>query len=132
MSLSLSDIAPELRAASRQFEQWRRIRQPGDRIPDRLWKTAVAAARRYGVSRTAGLLHLEAGKLKQLMTGARPGPQPSPPPTFVELLAPSATGSGECTVEIEGPRGGRVRVQLRGALVPDLVALARVVWGAGT
>jgi hypothetical protein len=68
-SLSLSDIAPELRAGPRQFERWRRVRQPGDRIPDRLWKTAVAEARRHGVSRTANLLHLEDGKLEQLMTG---------------------------------------------------------------
>jgi hypothetical protein len=106
---------------------------PAIAFPTVFGKTAVAAARRHGVSRTAGLLHLEAGKLKQLMTGARSCPQPgaAPLPAFVELLAPSATGSGECTVEIEGPRGGRVRVQLRSAPLPDLVALARVVWHAG-
>jgi len=128
-SLSLSSIAPELRAARRQFEQWRRVRQPGDRIPDRLWMSAVAVARRHGVSRTARVLHLESRKLKHLMTGATSGPPPSTTPGFVELLAPAATGSGECTVEVEGPCGGRLRVQLRGVAVPDLVALSRVVCG---
>jgi hypothetical protein len=61
-SLSRSDILPELQAAHRQFEQWRRVRHPGDRIPDRLWRLAVAAARRLGVSRTARMLHLESQK----------------------------------------------------------------------
>jgi hypothetical protein len=107
-SLSLSDIAPELRAGPRQFERWRRVRQPGDRIPDRLWKTAVAEARRHGVSHTANLLHLEDGKLEQPITGRALARSHRHRP-------PSATGSGDCTVEIEGPCGRRVRVWLRGA-----------------
>jgi hypothetical protein len=97
-------------------------------FPDRLWASAVAVARTHGVSRTARVLHLESQKLKHLVTGASPGPQASTAPAFVELLAPAAAGSGECTVEVEGPRGGRLRVQLRGAPVPDLVALTRIVW----
>jgi hypothetical protein len=90
----------------------------------------VAVARTHGVSRTARLLHLESRKLKHLMIGTRPEPQASAAPAFVELLAPPSAGSGECTVEVEGPRGGRLRVQLRGTPVPDLVALTRLVWGA--
>jgi hypothetical protein len=129
LSLSRSSIPAEFREVHRQFEQWRRVRQSGDRIPDRLWAAAVAVARTHGVSRTARMLHLESQKLKQLMTGATPGPQVSTAPTFVELLAPSAAvGSGDCTIEVEGPRGGRLRVQLRGAPTPDLVALTRIVW----
>lgn len=123
--LSLAAISPELRTVHRQFEQWRRVRQSGDRIPDRLWAAAVAVARTHGVSRTARLLHLESRKLKHLM---RPEPATPAAPAFVELLAPTAAGSGECTVKVEGPRGGRLRVQLRGAPVPDLVALARIMW----
>lgn len=128
-SLSLSTIPPEWQAVHRQFEQWRRGRQPGARIPDRLWASAVAVARRQGVYRTARMLHLEGRKLKHLVSAASPVPRASTAPAFVELLAPAATGSGECTVEVEGPRGGRLRVQLRGAPVPDLVALSRVVCG---
>jgi hypothetical protein len=112
----------------RQFEQWRRGRRLGDRIPERLWAAAVAVARTQGVSRTARLLHLEEQKLKHRVAGTGPGPRPATAPAFVELLTPPAAG-GECTVEVEGPRGGRLRIQLRGAPVPDLVALARVVWG---
>ena len=126
-SLSRSDILPELQAAHRQFEQWRRVRHPGDRIPDRLWRLAVAAARRLGVSRTARMLHLESQKLKRLVAAASPASRAAP--AFVELLAPPAGSGGDCTIEIEGRHGGRLRVQLRGAPVPDLVALSRVVCG---
>jgi hypothetical protein len=129
-SLSRSHAPAELRAVCRQFEQWRRVRQPGDRIPDRLWASAVAAARTHGVSRTARLLHLESQKLKHLVVGVRPEPQASAAPAFVELLAPPSPAGSECTVEVEGPRGGRLRVQFRRAPMVDLVALSRVVWSA--
>jgi hypothetical protein len=90
----------------------------------------VTLARRYGVYRTARLLHLEARKLKRLVgPGEAAARGASAQPTFVELMAPGAASSGECTIAIEGPRGGRVWVQLRGAAPPDVVALSRVVWG---
>jgi hypothetical protein len=127
-SLSRSSIPPEFHVVHRQFEQWRRVRQPGDRIPEPLWAAAVAVARTQGVSRTARLLHLEGQALKHRVNGSAPGPQPTRAPAFVEVLPSSAVG-GECTVELDGPRGGRLRVQFRGAPVPDLVALVRVVWG---
>ena len=129
--LSLSPVSGELQSAHRQFEQWRRTRRTGDRIPDRLWASAVAVARRHGAYRTARLLHLEGRKLKQLVSGAHPAPSASMAPTFVELPVPAVAGSGECTIEIEGPHGGRLRVQLRGTAVPDLVALSRVLWSSG-
>src|SRR5438876_409171 len=127
--LSLSPVPSELQAVHRRFEQWRRTRQPGARIPAPLWASAVAVARRHGVYRIARMLHLESQKLKHLVIAASPASRAPAAPAFVELLAPSAGGSGECTVELEGPRGGRLRVQLRGAPVPDLVALSRVICG---
>jgi hypothetical protein len=127
--LSLSPVPSELQAAHRQFEQWRRTRQPGAHIPAPLWAAAVAVARRLGVYRTARMLHLESQKLKHLVTAASPPSRTLAAPAFVELLAPPAAGSEECTIEIERPDGGRLRVQLRGAPVPDLVALTRVVCG---
>ena len=129
--LLLSSVPGDLRAAHRQFEHWRQTRQAGARIPAPLWAAAVAVARRYGVYRTARLLHLESQKLKRLVGAGSPVSRGATAPTFVELVAPAPAGSGECTIEIEGPRGGRVRVQLRGATPPDLVALSRVVWGRG-
>jgi hypothetical protein len=112
---SLPPILSDVHAVHRQFEQWRRVRQPGDHIPERLWAAAVAVARSYSVSRTARLLHLEGRVLKHRVTGTSPGSPRVPAPAFVEVL-PAAV-RGECTIELDGPRGGRLRIQLRGAPV---------------
>ena len=36
-------------------------------------------------------------------------------------------GLAECLIELEGPRG-KMRVQWKGATVPDLAELSRVLW----
>jgi|GraSoiStandDraft_27_1057306.scaffolds.fasta_scaffold83838_2 hypothetical protein len=130
MSTKVSRAPVDLQDVHRDFEHWRRTRQAGARIPASLWSAAVAVARRYGVSRTARALHLEQRKLKHLANAETSAPRAAAAPAFVELLAPQpATESAECSIEVEGPRGGRLRISLRGMPVPDLVALSRVVWG---
>jgi hypothetical protein len=130
--LALAPRPTELQGVSRQFEAWRRERRPGTPIPAPLWAAAVALARRHGVTRTALALHLDSHKLKTLAAAGRPGDRPGAAPTFVEVRPTPLGGAGtKCTIEIEGPRGGRLRIALRGAAPPDLVALSRVVWGRG-
>jgi hypothetical protein len=129
--VSLAPVRRDLQAVHQQFEQWRRTRRPGTPIPAPLWAAAVAVGRRHGWNRTAGALHLDAHKLRLLAGAPASGPRPVVPPAFIELpTAPPAHGC-ECMVELEGPRGGRLRIALRGAAPPDLVALSRVVWGGG-
>ena len=119
-------VPEDLQVVQRQFAQWRRTRRPGTPIPAPLWAAAVGVGRRHGLNRTAGALHLDSHKLRS-MADAR---HSVVPPTFVEMPAAPLVAAGcECTVELEGPRGGRLRVTLRGAMPPDVVALSRVVWG---
>ena len=128
--LVLAPRSSELQVVSRQFEAWRRVRRPGTPIPAALWNAAIAVARRRGVNRTALALHLDSHKLKTLADARRAEDPPSTAPAFVEVRpVPFGSASAECTIEIEGPRGGQLRVALRGAVPPDLVALTRVVWG---
>ena len=47
---------------------------------------------------------------------------------FIELAPPVAGSSVECILELEDPRGAKMRVQLKGAPVPDLAALSRSFW----
>ena len=123
-TLVRAPVPADLEAAHRQFAQWRQTRPAGARIPAPLWTTAVAVARRYGVYRTARLLHLESQKLKRLVGATSAGAR-RPGPTFVEWGPPTPTPSTECTLEIVGPRGGRVRLQLRGTTPPDVVERAK-------
>lgn len=130
MTTKLSTIPVDLQGVYREFERWRRTRPVGACIPAALWASAAAVACRHGITRTARTLHLEQRKLKALATAATSTPCAQAPPSFVELLTPQSTGGGgECTVEIEGPHGGRLRMQFRGMPLPDLVALSRAVWG---
>jgi hypothetical protein len=89
----------------------------------------VELAQEYGVCRTAQVLRLEYGKLKQLVAAAGPvGKAPKALPSFVEVMAPPvAAGFSECTVEMEGPRG-KMRIQWKGTTAPDLAGLSRALW----
>ena len=60
------------------------------------------------------------------MEGATAGSQPKS--TFIELPILSAP-SLECSIELEHPRGRRMRIHVKGAALPDLAALSRTFWG---
>jgi hypothetical protein len=48
----------------------------------------------------------------------------------VELIAPQPAGGSECRIELAGPRGGRLKIELPAVASADLVVgLCRVVWG---
>ena len=78
-------------------------------------------AKRHGLHRTTKALRLDYTGLKKRMpaTGQSVG---SPPPGFLELLAP-AMSPAECVVEWESARG-RMRVAMKGA-TPDWASLLR-------
>lgn len=133
MASELPDIPHDMRKVQRRFEQWRSAHTGRLPIPERLWRAATELAREHGVFHTAKLLHLDYGKLKQLLEAASPRVKrqvkraPVSPPTFVELIAPRSGSFPECRVELEGPRG-RMRIELKGAATAELVALSRALW----
>jgi len=118
--------------AARQFAQWRRTHAYGSRIPQALWDSAVELAVEHGVSRTATTLKLGYYDLKKRLaekTAAVAVPQNRVAlPSFVELT-PAALGHAcECTIELEKRDGSRMRIELKGASVPDLAAVSRSFW----
>ena len=58
-------VSTEIEEAQEQFENWRRGRKRGERIPADLWATAVALAKQHGVWPTAKALHLDHSRLKR-------------------------------------------------------------------
>lgn len=142
MANELPDIPHDMRKVQRRFEQWRSAHTGRLRIPERLWRAATELAREHGLFHTAKALHLDYGKLKQLLEAASPGvkgqvksapvsrwrrARSAAPPTFVELIAPRSGSFPECRVELEGPRG-RMRMELKGMATAELVALSRALW----
>ena len=127
-------VPARMEAARQRLEQWRTERSGREPIPEKLWKSAVALARRHGLSQTAQTLRLDYAKLKKLL-GAAPGPSPRVArpkgPAFVELFAPQAAGASECILELESARSGRLRIQWKGAAPPEVAGLIRVWRDAG-
>ena len=129
---STGKLPAELESGRREFEQWRRGRKLHTPIPEWLWARAVKLAGKYGVSRTARVLRVGYYSLQERVeraTVCSPASSPTESePAFLELAVPSAADTGECLVEWEDPTGAKMRIQLKGAPVPDLVALSRSFW----
>ena len=119
-----------LEDAKRHFEEWRQNRKGKAAIPDELWAVAVEVARKEGVSRTSTALRVEWNGLKRRMAGAKENGR-TPPPAFVELIAPLGPALSECTIELE-ERGRTLRIQLKGASASDLATLSRALWEAAS
>jgi len=132
--MTRQDVPKELERVRQRFEQWRQLprRRGRRRIPERLWRAAVDVAGKHGAYMTARALRLDYRRLKDRLTGAgqhqRGDPSDGRGASFVELMAPALGGGTECVVELEDDRGARMRIQLKGAVPPELVALAKALW----
>jgi len=131
-------VSSFLEATRRRMERWRQKRTPSTRIPEHLWTSAVELARECGLNRTARTLRLNYYSLKKRLEAAGlPGSlTPEARPKFVELIAslPAPfTSLCECTIELEHPKGAKMRIQLKGAEVArDLEALTRTFWSVAS
>jgi hypothetical protein len=118
-------LPARVKATRERFEKWRSERPSrACPIPAELWAAAARCARQFGYWRTGQVLGLDSGKLKRQAEtfGKRPRKRV---PGFVELVVPGRGASAECIVELENRAGVKLRVELRGSAVPDLVELAR-------
>ncbi len=117
-----------LEKTRRRIARWRE-RRPyrGAAMPAALWAAAVALARHHGLYTTARRLHVDYGALKKRLDAAGAGRGPSP--AFIELPAAGPTGLGPCVIDLEGRRGRRMRIEVAGVTVADLVTLTQVAWG---
>src|SRR5215831_11067678 len=116
-------VPAAMQEAQLQFENWRRGRKRGERIPESLWTTAVELAKQHGVWPTAKALHLDHSRLKRWVGNGEEEVKSGP---FIEVIAQGPT-CYECTVEMEDGRGARMRIELKGAAA-DVAALSRTFW----
>ena len=118
-----------LERARKRLEDWRGTRT-GRRIPDPLWTSAVKLAGRYGIHRTSKALRLNYDHLKKRVEAAGPSeaPEARPAPSFVEVLPGPSTSRPECVVELEDPRGVKLRIHFKGTGAPDLASIGRLFW----
>jgi hypothetical protein len=120
----------------RRFAEWRGTHAVRSRLPEELWAAAAELARRDGVDATAEALDVDKPSLRKWADRLQPQRQPrarrSPPkrgasalPAFVELLASGSGAATSCLVEVESPRGGKLRVELKAIGTRELAELIR-------
>ena len=121
----MTDPLPaRLEALQARFEDWRSTRTGADRIPETLWKAAVACAGRFGPYHTARALRLDYNSLKRRIA-AQGASREVASASFVEILPPGGIPAAECVLEVENRQGTKLRIHLRRATVPDIALLAR-------
>jgi len=99
-------------------------------MPQKLWAAAATVAQCHGVYRTTRTLGLEYNKLKSM--AHRPDDTPARLGTaqFVELVAPAPAGGPQCRIEVQGPAGARMKIELPAVASAELVVgLCQMVWG---
>jgi hypothetical protein len=123
-----SAIPLDMEQARQELEAWRSTHPPRCHIPDSLWKRAAELASQHGLYLTSRTLRVDYMRLKKLVQPTSPERKKSAElPKFIELMAPTVAGMAECVVELEGA-GKRMRIQLKGMGVAELVGLSRMVW----
>lgn len=125
-SRRFQNLPPRLEAGRQRFERWRGQHTGRARIPPTLWCTAVKLAEEFGVHRTAKVLRLNYEALKTRVNAVRCEPSSAElPATFVELIAGTSPGAGQCVVELDDGRGASMRIRLEQAEATILAALTR-------
>ncbi|TMQ48337.1 MAG: hypothetical protein E6K72_13185 [Candidatus Eisenbacteria bacterium] len=129
MALGSSSASLGLQQTRQRIARWRDTRtHRGAPMPTTLWAAAVALARQHGLYTTARTLRIDYGSLKKRLDPTGRGRVPSP--AFVELpTAARPTGLGPCVIDLEASRGRRLRIEVTGVTMADLVMLTQVAWG---
>jgi len=123
-------LPARLEAGRRRFDQWRKTRKGHGRIPERLWTSAVRLAGAYGLCRTARALGLDYNALKKRTNSADPHDSSSQETAtaFVELVPPQGACLPECIIELEHPRGAKMRIRLTGHQSTEVVTAVSKVF----
>ena len=124
-------VPAELQELHRQIEEWRRKRSHRNRMPEALWSLAAHLASEHGLARVARFARLDYYSLKQRLEALerKCAARSDSRPAFIELPPLSAAPVSECIIEVEERRGCRMRIQVKGAPLPDLSALTRSFCG---
>jgi hypothetical protein len=112
-----------------RLQEWRQSRRPGTAIPAEVWSSATELAREHGTAKVARLLSLDFCDLRKRLESNDEAPAQGA--GFVEVIPWLWSPGWECMVELEHPKGARMRIQLKGVTATDLEALTRLFWAEG-
>jgi hypothetical protein len=139
MTQAAASNREDVEQLGRRFEEFRRTHPVRSRLPEELWAVAAKLARRDGIEATAQALDVDRPSLQKWTNRfeprveAKPGkprrqrqPRREPAaPAFMELLAGNIGATVSCLVEVESPRGAKLRLELKAIPTSDLAELSR-------
>ena len=122
-----------------RFMEFRKAHAVRSRLPEELWAAAAKLARRDGIEATARVLGVDRPSLQKWtdrFEPRAPAKQPSATvrgrtkrahtaPTFVELLAETTREATSCLVEVESPKGGKLRREVKAIRTSERAELVR-------
>jgi hypothetical protein len=123
--MSTAVIPEPIAQLQRQLDQIRSTQPRRSKLPESVWQAAVELAREHGVYSVAHPLRLDYMGLKKRLGGVSRRRRKASKPAFVELIATPSAMQGECLIEFESLRGGKVRIQWKAAPPPDWMSLLR-------
>ena len=128
---AIQTINPTLKEVQEQFRNWRKTRKKRTSIPKDLWQAAVDLTQYYPIYTVSKSLGLSYTDLKKRIQASRKDVCSSPTPmmSFVELDL-KETIPGRCVIEMETPRGARLKMDFMGKVGIDLLKLAKAFWSA--
>lgn len=122
-------VSRRLSRVQQHVEQWRRNGGgQGRRMPEELWREAVAVAREEGLYATSRALRVDYSRLKErLSTTVTASAVDGQAAGFMELDLGQLRGGGTVVVELSDRDGSRMRVEVAAAVV-DVTGLVRTFW----
>jgi hypothetical protein len=139
MTHAAANYREDVEQLGRRFEEFRSSHAIRSRLPEELWAAAAKLARRDGIEATARALDVDRPSLQKWTNRLDPRAEakPSKPrrqrqprresaaPSFVELLAGNTGATASCLVEVESPRGAKLRLELKAIPTSELAELIR-------
>jgi len=115
---------PAIEEVRQRLDSWRKTKKNHrEPIPAYLWQTAADLARAHSVNSVSKALRLSYTDLKEHAYG-RTNPKKRKRPSFVEI-SPGPVLSREATLEMENPKGSKIRISFKGKTDFDFTAFAK-------
>ncbi len=137
MTQEVASYGEDVEQLRLRFMEFRKTHAVRSRLPEALWAAAAKVARRDGIEVTARVLEVDRPSLQKWTDRFEPRAQSQQrkapvqrrarkivAPAFVELLA-ETTSARSCLVEVESPKGGKLRLELKAIRSSELAELIR-------
>lgn len=129
---NITGVSSDLNKVKSAFEAWRKTKTKGSRIPQDLWKQAIALYPKFSIGKISTTLSLSYTDLKKRVEktiGKHSSSLNDPVPAFMAFDFSSACSSvSECVVEMEDGNGAKMRMCFKGKTDFDLLELGKSFW----